>query len=163
GDATNMGDILTAGGEAAVLDRLRAFREAGGTGLSGRGPPFGPPREARIPPRARAPGVLASLWPARGEARREQVRRSCPRRARGWWEARGGGGLMAAGLDRGAARCSNAWWPVPRRGRPCRSRSFRPGRRTVASDPHAVQCREWCRRARIRRGAFGLRAGSRPT
>ena len=64
GDATNMGDILTAGDESAVVDRLRAFRDAGATDLAVRVLPFGPHREARIQSRERTLAFLASLCPA---------------------------------------------------------------------------------------------------
>ena len=63
GDATNMGDILTAGDESAVVDRLRAFRDAGATDLAVRVLPFGPHREARIESRERTLAFLASLCP----------------------------------------------------------------------------------------------------
>jgi F420-dependent oxidoreductase-like protein len=64
GDATNMGDILTAGDESAVVDRLRAFRDAGATDLAVRVLPFGRHREARIQSRERTLAFLASLCPA---------------------------------------------------------------------------------------------------
>jgi F420-dependent oxidoreductase-like protein len=63
GDATNMGDILTAGDESAVVDRLRAFRDAGATDLAVRVLPFGHHREARIESRKRTLAFLASLCP----------------------------------------------------------------------------------------------------
>src|SRR5215475_3926402 len=63
GDATNMGDILTAGDESAVVDRLRAFRDAGATDLAVRVLPFGHHREARIESRKRTLTFLASLCP----------------------------------------------------------------------------------------------------
>jgi F420-dependent oxidoreductase-like protein len=63
GDATNMGDILAAGDEAAVVDRLRAFRDAGATDLAVRVLPFGPHREARIESGKRTLAFLASLCP----------------------------------------------------------------------------------------------------
>src|SRR5262245_58197158 len=63
GDATNMGDILTAGDESAVVDRLRAFRDAGATDLAVRVLPFGRNREARIQSRDRTLAFLASLCP----------------------------------------------------------------------------------------------------
>jgi F420-dependent oxidoreductase-like protein len=63
GDATNMGHILAAGDESAVLARLRAFRDAGATDLAVRLLPFGRHREARIESRDRTLAFLASLCP----------------------------------------------------------------------------------------------------
>jgi F420-dependent oxidoreductase-like protein len=63
GDATSAGDILAAGDESAVVDRLRAFRDAGATDLAVRVLPFGPHREARIASRERTLTFLASLCP----------------------------------------------------------------------------------------------------
>ena len=42
GDATDVGDILAAGDESAIVERLRSFRDAGVTDLSVRVLPFGP-------------------------------------------------------------------------------------------------------------------------
>ena len=61
GDATNEGDLLAAGDESAVVDRLRAFRDAGTTDLAVRVVPLGPHREARIESRKRTLSFLASL------------------------------------------------------------------------------------------------------
>jgi F420-dependent oxidoreductase-like protein len=63
GDATNMGDILAAGDESAVVDRLRAFRDAGATDLAVRVLPFGAHREARIESLKRTLTFVASLCP----------------------------------------------------------------------------------------------------
>ena len=63
GDATSMGDILAAGDESAVLDRLRAFRDAGATDLAVRLLPFGRDRGARIESRNRTLAFAASLCP----------------------------------------------------------------------------------------------------
>jgi F420-dependent oxidoreductase-like protein len=63
GDATTMGHILAAGDESAVLDRLRAFRDAGATDLAVRVLPIGPHREARIVSRKRTLEFVASLCP----------------------------------------------------------------------------------------------------
>ena len=63
GDATDVGDILAAGDESAVVDRLRGFRDAGATDLAVRVLPFGPHREARIESRERTLAFLASLCP----------------------------------------------------------------------------------------------------
>jgi F420-dependent oxidoreductase-like protein len=63
GDATNEGDLLAAGDESAVVDRLRAFRDAGATDLAIRVVPLGPHREGRIESRKRTLSFLASLCP----------------------------------------------------------------------------------------------------
>ena len=63
GDATDVGDILAAGDESAVVDRLRAFRDAGVTDLAVRVLALGPDREARIESRQRTLAFLASLCP----------------------------------------------------------------------------------------------------
>jgi F420-dependent oxidoreductase-like protein len=63
GDATNVGHILAAGDESAVLDRLHGFRDAGATDLAVRVLPFGPRRDARIESRERTLAFLASLCP----------------------------------------------------------------------------------------------------
>lgn len=63
GDATAMGDILAAGDESAVVDRLRAFRDAGATDLAVRVLPFGSHREARIESLKRTLAFAASLCP----------------------------------------------------------------------------------------------------
>ena len=63
GDAANMGDILAAGDESAVIDRLRAFRDAGATDLAVRVLPFGRDRAARIESRNRTLAFAASLCP----------------------------------------------------------------------------------------------------
>ena len=63
GDAKDVGDILAAGDESAVLDRLRAFRDAGTTDLAVRPVPLGPDRASRIESRRRTIEFLASLCP----------------------------------------------------------------------------------------------------
>jgi F420-dependent oxidoreductase-like protein len=63
GDATDAGDLLATGDESAVVDRLRAFRDAGATDLAVRVVPFGADREARIESRNRTLAFLASLCP----------------------------------------------------------------------------------------------------
>jgi F420-dependent oxidoreductase-like protein len=63
GDAKNEGDILAAGDESAVVDRLRAFRDAGATDLAIRVLALGPDRESRIESRKRTLAFLASLCP----------------------------------------------------------------------------------------------------
>jgi F420-dependent oxidoreductase-like protein len=63
GDATDVGDLCAAGGEAAVLERLRRFRDAGVTDLAVRVLPYGPDRTARLEARERTLSFLASLCP----------------------------------------------------------------------------------------------------
>lgn len=63
GDATDAGDILAAGDESAVIDRLRTFRDAGATDFAVRVLPFGHNREARIESRRRTLAFAASLCP----------------------------------------------------------------------------------------------------
>jgi F420-dependent oxidoreductase-like protein len=63
GDATDVGDILAAGDEAAVRARLASFRDAGATDLSVRVLPLGKHREERIASRRRTEAFLASLCP----------------------------------------------------------------------------------------------------
>ena len=61
GDATDVGDLLAAGDESAVAERLRGFRDAGATDLSFRVLPWGPDRDARIEARRRTEAFLATL------------------------------------------------------------------------------------------------------
>jgi hypothetical protein len=63
GDATDVGDILAAGDESAVVERLRTFRDAGTTDLAVRVLALGPDREARVKSRERTLAFLASLCP----------------------------------------------------------------------------------------------------
>ena len=63
GDATDVGDIMAAGDESAVAERLRRFRDAGVTDLAARVVPFGPDREARIEFARRTQAFLATLCP----------------------------------------------------------------------------------------------------
>ena len=63
GDATDVGDVLAAGDETAVADRLRSFRDAGVTDLAVRVLPLGGDRDARIESRRARRGFLASLCP----------------------------------------------------------------------------------------------------
>jgi F420-dependent oxidoreductase-like protein len=63
GDATDVGDILAAGDESAIADRLRSFRDAGVTDLSVRVLPLGSDRAARIASRDRTLAMLSSLCP----------------------------------------------------------------------------------------------------
>jgi F420-dependent oxidoreductase-like protein len=63
GDAADVGDVLAAGDETAVVDRLRSFRDAGVTDLAVRVLPLGSDRAARIESRERVSTFLASLCP----------------------------------------------------------------------------------------------------
>jgi len=63
GDAEDVGDILAAGDESSVLERLRAFRDAGTTDLAVRVLALGPDREARLASRERTLAFVASLCP----------------------------------------------------------------------------------------------------
>ena len=63
GDATDVGDLLAAGDEAAVLARLQSFRDAGATDLAVRVLPIGADRDARIESKQRTLKFLASLCP----------------------------------------------------------------------------------------------------
>jgi len=63
GDARNEGDLLLAGEESAVLERLRSFQDAGATDLAVRVLALGTDRESRLASRQRTLGFLASLCP----------------------------------------------------------------------------------------------------
>jgi len=63
GDATDVGDLCAAGDEAAVVERLRSFRDAGVTDLSVRVLPLGADRNARIESRNRTLEMLSALCP----------------------------------------------------------------------------------------------------
>jgi F420-dependent oxidoreductase-like protein len=63
GDATDVGDLLAAGDEPAVLDRLTRFRDAGVTDLAVRVLPFGTDRDSRIASKQRTLAYLSSLCP----------------------------------------------------------------------------------------------------
>jgi F420-dependent oxidoreductase-like protein len=63
GDATDVGDVAAVGDEAAVVARLRSFRDAGVTDLGVRVLPLGPDRDARIASRRRTEAFVASLCP----------------------------------------------------------------------------------------------------
>ena len=63
GDATDVGDICAAGDEEAVLERLRAFRDAGATDVAVRVLPYGGERTERIASRDRTVAFLAGLCP----------------------------------------------------------------------------------------------------
>ena len=61
GDATDVGDLLAAGDESAVMARLQSFLDAGATDVSVRVLPMGPDREARIESRHRTEAFLSTL------------------------------------------------------------------------------------------------------
>jgi F420-dependent oxidoreductase-like protein len=63
GDATDVGDILAAGSEAAVLARLQRFRDAGVTDVSIRTLPLGSNRDERLASKRRTEEYLSSLCP----------------------------------------------------------------------------------------------------
>ena len=63
GDAKDVGDILAAGDETAIVERLRLFRDAGVTDLAVRILSVGPDRDARVESRRRTEAFLASLCP----------------------------------------------------------------------------------------------------
>jgi F420-dependent oxidoreductase-like protein len=63
GNAKSEGDILAAGDESAVLDRLRAFKDAGTTDLAVRVLALGSDRASRIESRRRTLEFLSSLCP----------------------------------------------------------------------------------------------------
>jgi F420-dependent oxidoreductase-like protein len=61
GDAQNVGDILIAGGETAIMKRLHAFADAGVTDISVRVVPIGENREELIASSKRTRELLAAL------------------------------------------------------------------------------------------------------
>ena len=61
GDARDVGDTIAAGDEAAVLARLRRYRDAGVTDLAARIVPLGDDAAARAASRARTSEFLASI------------------------------------------------------------------------------------------------------
>jgi F420-dependent oxidoreductase-like protein len=61
GNASEVGDLLAAGDEAAVIARLQQFRDAGATDLAVRVLPLGADRAARIESRRRTQEFVASL------------------------------------------------------------------------------------------------------
>jgi hypothetical protein len=63
GDASDVGDLLAAGDEAAVIARLRRFRDAGATDLSVRILALGPDRAARLESWHRTGAFLAGVCP----------------------------------------------------------------------------------------------------
>jgi F420-dependent oxidoreductase-like protein len=63
GDARDVADMLAAGDESAIIERLRRFRDAGATDVAVRVLPLGPDRDARIESRRRTEALLSSLCP----------------------------------------------------------------------------------------------------
>jgi 5,10-methylenetetrahydromethanopterin reductase len=63
GDATDVGDILAGGDEAAIEERLGQFRDAGVTDLAVRVLPLGADRDSRIESWKRTEAFVASLGP----------------------------------------------------------------------------------------------------
>jgi F420-dependent oxidoreductase-like protein len=63
GDATDVGDILAGGDEAAIVERLEQFRDAGVTDLAVRVLPLGTDRESRIASWNRTEAFVSSLCP----------------------------------------------------------------------------------------------------
>lgn len=63
GDADDVGDVMAAGDESAVVERLRRFRDAGVTDLAARVVPYGRDPEARTVSRRRTQAFLAALCP----------------------------------------------------------------------------------------------------
>jgi len=63
GDATDVGDVLAAGEEAEVRDRLGRFRDVGVTDLAARVLPLGPDPESRLESRRRTEDFLSTLCP----------------------------------------------------------------------------------------------------
>jgi F420-dependent oxidoreductase-like protein len=61
GDATDVGDTMAVGGESAVVDRLRRYRDAGITDLAARVVPLGEDAKTRRESRRRTQDFLASL------------------------------------------------------------------------------------------------------
>jgi len=124
GDARNEGEILAAGDESAVLERLKAFRDAGATDLAVRVLALGGAhRVAQADPGVPRLALSRALTgPVSGRSRP---------RPRGSWAAPGRSGPSPPRPPRRSGRCSRASQRSPRRGRPCRSRSFPPGRRTA--------------------------------
>jgi F420-dependent oxidoreductase-like protein len=63
GDSEDVGDLLAGGDEAAIVERLQRFKDAGVTDLAVRVLPFGSDRDARIESRDRTLEFLGSLCP----------------------------------------------------------------------------------------------------
>jgi F420-dependent oxidoreductase-like protein len=63
GDARDVDDVMAAGDESAIAERLRRYRDAGVTDLAARIVPLGDDPETRIASRRRTQEVLATLCP----------------------------------------------------------------------------------------------------
>lgn len=63
GDADDVGDVMAAGDEAAVVARLERFRDAGVTDLAARVVPYGKDPESRAASKRRTQEFVASLCP----------------------------------------------------------------------------------------------------
>ena len=63
GNATDVGDVMAAGDESAVVDRLRSFRDAGVTDLAARVVPLGSDPASRSESRSRTLAYLATICP----------------------------------------------------------------------------------------------------
>ncbi len=63
GDARDVGDVMAAGDESTIAERLRRFRDAGVTDLAARVVPLGDDPEARTASRRRTQEALAALCP----------------------------------------------------------------------------------------------------
>lgn len=63
GDASDVGDMMAVGDEAAVLARLQSYRDAGVTDLSVRILPLGSDRDERVASKTRTYDYLSSLCP----------------------------------------------------------------------------------------------------
>lgn len=61
GDAADVGGLLAAGDDDAIVTRLRRFRDAGATDVALRVLPYGTDRDARIASKARTLALLASI------------------------------------------------------------------------------------------------------
>jgi hypothetical protein len=64
GDAEDVGDIMAAGDESAILGRLRRYRDAGVTDLAARIVPLGNDAASRVRSRRRTQEFLASICAA---------------------------------------------------------------------------------------------------
>lgn len=63
GDAEDVGDVMAAGDESAVVERLLRFKDAGVTDLAARVVPYGRDAEERTASRRRTQAFLATLCP----------------------------------------------------------------------------------------------------
>jgi hypothetical protein len=63
GDARDVGDVMAAGDESSIADRLKRFRDVGVTDLAARIVPLGDDTAARSASRQRTQEFLATLCP----------------------------------------------------------------------------------------------------